>query len=237
MESDTTTAAMLFVIDEDAMGSDSATKVPTQQSTKAYVDTEIAELDVATTSPSITADDAVSGQVTFHRRGYFITASGVRSNTASEVSLLNATWNLAANTFEIGDMFEFRFTGAVLNNTGSDRTVTFRMTVDGSTVWTFTTPAIPTSASARSYTFDVQNNIASFAGTRMGTTGFASMTAAGAGTSANLYTFLSMAASLPTVDVTQVMNVDFLATMSTASSSFSITPGSPFVRIMKTEIV
>ncbi len=38
MESDTSTANMSFVIDEDDMASDSATKVPTQQSVKAYVD-------------------------------------------------------------------------------------------------------------------------------------------------------------------------------------------------------
>ncbi|MEO5627490.1 MAG: hypothetical protein ABIQ89_01220 [Candidatus Saccharimonadales bacterium] len=38
MESDTSTAAMQFVIDEDSMVSNSATKVPTQQSVKAYVD-------------------------------------------------------------------------------------------------------------------------------------------------------------------------------------------------------
>ena len=38
MESDTTTANMSFVIDEDNMASDSNTKVPTQQSVKAYVD-------------------------------------------------------------------------------------------------------------------------------------------------------------------------------------------------------
>ena len=37
MNTDTTTAAMSFVIDEDNMASDSATKVPTQQSVKAYV--------------------------------------------------------------------------------------------------------------------------------------------------------------------------------------------------------
>ena len=42
MNSDSTTAAMSFVIDEDTMLSDSATKVPTQQSVKAYVDTEVA---------------------------------------------------------------------------------------------------------------------------------------------------------------------------------------------------
>lgn len=41
MESDTTTAAMTFVIDEDSMASNLATKVPTQQSVKAYVDAQI----------------------------------------------------------------------------------------------------------------------------------------------------------------------------------------------------
>ena len=38
METDTSTANMSFVVDEDNMASDSATKVPTQQSVKAYVD-------------------------------------------------------------------------------------------------------------------------------------------------------------------------------------------------------
>ncbi len=42
MNSDSTTAGMSFVVDEDNMSSNSATKVPTQQSVKAYVDTEVA---------------------------------------------------------------------------------------------------------------------------------------------------------------------------------------------------
>lgn len=41
MEADTTTALMQFVIDEDTLASDVATKVPTQQSVKAYVDARI----------------------------------------------------------------------------------------------------------------------------------------------------------------------------------------------------
>lgn len=41
MESDATTAAMSFVLDEDNMASDSATKLATQQSIKAYVDAQI----------------------------------------------------------------------------------------------------------------------------------------------------------------------------------------------------
>ncbi|RLA39908.1 MAG: hypothetical protein DRR06_18325 [Gammaproteobacteria bacterium] len=42
MESDATTASMSFVVDEDDMTSDLDTKVPTQQSVKAYVDAEVA---------------------------------------------------------------------------------------------------------------------------------------------------------------------------------------------------
>ena len=42
MNSDSTTAGMSFVVDEDNMSSNSATKIPTQQSVKAYVDTEVA---------------------------------------------------------------------------------------------------------------------------------------------------------------------------------------------------
>ena len=39
MNSDTSTSAMQFVVDEDDLSSDSATKVPTQQSVKAYIGT------------------------------------------------------------------------------------------------------------------------------------------------------------------------------------------------------
>jgi hypothetical protein len=42
LNTDTSTAAMGFVVDEDAMTSNSATKVPTQQSVKAYVDAAVA---------------------------------------------------------------------------------------------------------------------------------------------------------------------------------------------------
>jgi hypothetical protein len=41
MESDATTAAMGFVVDEDNMASNSATKLSTQQAIKAYVDAQI----------------------------------------------------------------------------------------------------------------------------------------------------------------------------------------------------
>lgn len=44
MKSDTSTALMQFVVDEDGMASDSATKVPTQQSVRAFVLAQIAAL-------------------------------------------------------------------------------------------------------------------------------------------------------------------------------------------------
>jgi hypothetical protein len=44
MNTDATTAAMSFVVDEDNMASDSATKLPTQQSVKAYVDTSVSSV-------------------------------------------------------------------------------------------------------------------------------------------------------------------------------------------------
>ena len=46
MNSDTTTAGMSFVVDEDNMSSNSATKVPTQQSVKAYVDAQLTAQDL-----------------------------------------------------------------------------------------------------------------------------------------------------------------------------------------------
>jgi len=66
MESDTTTASMSFVIDEDTMVSDLDTKVPTQQSVKAYVDGRVASsvnyagsYDAATNTPDL--DSSPSG--------------------------------------------------------------------------------------------------------------------------------------------------------------------------------
>lgn len=60
MEGDTSTALMMFVVDEDNMASDSPTLLSTQQSIKAYVDNKIAsnltykgEYDAATNTPDL----------------------------------------------------------------------------------------------------------------------------------------------------------------------------------------
>jgi len=70
MNADTSTAAMGFVIDEDSFISNSATKVPTQQSTKAYISTFVAAqisteksykggYDVSSNIPNLEAPTAV----------------------------------------------------------------------------------------------------------------------------------------------------------------------------------
>ena len=60
MEGDTTIASMSFVLDEDAMGSDSATKLATQQSIKAYVDSQVGgatpDASAITFTPTTAAD-------------------------------------------------------------------------------------------------------------------------------------------------------------------------------------
>jgi hypothetical protein len=68
MEADTSTADMDFVLDEDDMASDSATKLATQQSIKAYADTKLPKRN-----PSITAADGTNegGQLTFEGAGAY----------------------------------------------------------------------------------------------------------------------------------------------------------------------
>jgi len=67
MEDDTTTTDMSFVIDEDTMVSDSDTKIPTQQSVKAYVDGRVASsveykggYDADTNTPDLEAGTGIT---------------------------------------------------------------------------------------------------------------------------------------------------------------------------------
>lgn len=80
MESDSTTASMAFVIDEDNMVSNSATKVPTQQSVKAYADSvgkvEYLMFAVGDETTLLTTGTA---KITF-RMPYAMTLTSVRAN-------------------------------------------------------------------------------------------------------------------------------------------------------------
>ncbi len=91
MLSDTTTSGLGIVVDEDNMASDSATKVPTQQSVKAYVDAEVAAKD-ALSELSGTLDDITDG-TTYKRMS--ATEQTKLSNIETSADVTDAT-NVAA---------------------------------------------------------------------------------------------------------------------------------------------
>ena len=102
MNSDTSTAAMQFVLDEDNFASNSNTKVPTQQSTKAYI--------AATSQP-------LDGELT--------TLSGMQSGTASkladstvltsDIADLNQLDGMAKQTTITDDDTKFPTSGAIVD--------------------------------------------------------------------------------------------------------------------------
>ncbi len=73
MESDTSTSSMSMVVDEDNMSSDSATKLATQQSIKAYVDGKKA-------TAQITGDGAITDFTINHAKGTKDVVVQVREN-------------------------------------------------------------------------------------------------------------------------------------------------------------
>lgn len=104
LNSDTSTVSMSFVIDEDSMASDSATKVPTQQSVKAYADSKARVLgqwrqtiytpgsDITTTSTSYADIDSTN-----------LPALSLTLVTGDVVRLeLTATWGYSASGNVIG---------------------------------------------------------------------------------------------------------------------------------------
>ena len=88
MNSDTDTTPMGFVIDEDDMSSNSATKVPTQQSVKAYVDNKttgalvyVGGYDASTNTPDL---DTTPGTIA-QGSTYTVTASGTFFTTDVQI--------------------------------------------------------------------------------------------------------------------------------------------------------
>ncbi len=97
MESDTTTAAMSFVIDEDSMASDLATKVPTQQSVKAYVDAEVA----ATVSSGVRYQGAYNAST----NSPDLDSSPIANITTGDMYTVTAAGTFfSGTTLEIGDV-------------------------------------------------------------------------------------------------------------------------------------
>jgi len=114
MESDTGTGSMSFVIDEDNMASDSATKVPTQQSVKAYADLKVPK---ATFPDSVTiacSDMTTALTNTGNPKAYWVNPYGV-TLTLTDIKATLATAGTATST--VIDVNEGAAGGTTLMNT------------------------------------------------------------------------------------------------------------------------
>ena len=102
MNSDTSTAAMQFVLDEDNFNSNSDTKIPTQQSTKAYI--------AATSQP-------LDGELTTLSSMPSATASKLADSTVltSDIADLNQIDGMAKQTTITDDDTKFPTSGAVVD--------------------------------------------------------------------------------------------------------------------------
>ena len=102
MNSDTSTTAMQFVLDEDNFGSNSDTKIPTQQSTKAYI--------AATSQP-------LDGELTTLSSMQSGTASKLADSTAltADIADLNQLDGKAIETTITDDHGKFATSAAIIN--------------------------------------------------------------------------------------------------------------------------
>jgi len=132
MNTDATTAAMSFVIDEDAMGSDSATKVPTQQSTKAYVDAQLIAAnslsgtllvgastggtDVVVTAGDVITTDTINE--TTAAAGVTIDSVLLKDNTVTATTFVGALTGTASGNLVSGGALGTPSSGTLTNATG-----------------------------------------------------------------------------------------------------------------------
>jgi len=127
MNSDTSTASMSFVVDEDNMASDSATKVPTQQSVKAYVDSGISgkadAVHTHTGSDIVDLADALEAELAGVVHG--LTEKPSPLHTSDELMLLDSTDDFALKQLTISTLLTV-FTNFVASTalTMSNKTLT-----------------------------------------------------------------------------------------------------------------
>jgi len=110
MESDTSTILMQFVVDEDNMSSDTDTKVPTQQSVKAYVDSQVATKDQLS-ELSGTTDDVTEGSTNLYYTDARVQAVSI--NDVSEDTTPQLGGNLDLNSNDITGTGDINITGDI----------------------------------------------------------------------------------------------------------------------------
>ena len=92
MNSDTSVSAMQFVVDEDNMSSDSATKVPTQQSVKAYVDSQAGATEFADNVFRVKDNSDASKKLAFE-------CSGISGSTTRTMTVPDSDGTISTESF------------------------------------------------------------------------------------------------------------------------------------------
>jgi len=151
MNSDSTTASMSFVVDEDAMTSNSATKVPTQQSVKAYVDNEVGA--VVPNSPTALSTGTVNNTT------YGITSDGsandviIAAATESLSGVMTGTDKTKLNTIDtnadVTNATNVNAAGAVMNSDTSTAAMSF--VIDEDAMGSNSSTKVPTQQSVKAY--------------------------------------------------------------------------------------
>ena len=165
MEADTTTAAMSFVVDEDNMTSDLATKVPTQQSVKAYVDSQVASKD-ALSELSGTLDDIANGSTYVKSTNDYTGAektklSGIETSATADQTAaeIKTAYEANADTNEFSDAEQTKLSGI---DTSADVTDATTVAAAGAVMEADTTTA------AMSFVVD-EDNLSSDSSTKVPT--------------------------------------------------------------------
>ena len=98
------TSAYSFVIDEDNMATDSATKVPTQQSVKAYVDAQIASENTLAEDNDVNITSAADGSLLLYDTGTSTWRDAAMSGDATITD--GGAISLAANTVDSSELVD-----------------------------------------------------------------------------------------------------------------------------------
>ncbi|MDZ7786512.1 MAG: hypothetical protein U5L95_05355 [Candidatus Saccharibacteria bacterium] len=197
-----------------------------REAAASYTDDEVAALPALENSDDINVDDSVPTTLTLATKRaprVFAGTSAYLLSTfnddATETTLLNSTADIPANTLSLGDLVRITAIGTVTNNTGSNRDVTLRIKLEGTTLLTFAFTSLATSANGRTWTIDAIGTIYTLFGDGYSVGAKGLLGAAGGGVvDTNL-----LVAGNQTIDRGNELNFDITAQHSFASTDLTTT--------------
>lgn len=229
MNTATTLAGNGYFLDEDTMASNDATKVPSQQSVRAFAEATSADAVAAlpewTDGVGTELNDTVGGFLSLNNVIHQGNSGSSVQNTTSETSMIAAT--ISPGVPDLNWVWRVEFGGAYTNNTGSNRDITFRIKGQNLPIFVFAITAVPTSATARYFRGSAIFRFANLGGIRP--FGAASMTLGAAGSGYDLGSISRIAEITSALDGSSPIALDFTAQHSASSNSLSTQIGAYFV--------